>query len=202
MKDYGKLISVKRQSVSTPNNLVDNGQAVFGTFDKEFERMDLISLKNPVSRLYPNFLNKLRLTLWEATEVHLDNGVLLAVVCDMGIFGMTLNVFYDKRTKKVYSWSYNLASSKTTIAPNLINGSIAEAHTKNSSIQYINHFEVGKCALTGNSKSDKAGNLAYEFALERVSLPSIVSIPFGDNKPLYSQKDLFKVKGYVEFNGE
>lgn len=201
MKDYGKLISVKRQSVPTPKSLVDNGMAVFGTFDKEFEQMDLGSLKHPVSKMYPNFLNKLRLTLWEATEVHLDNGVLLAVVCDMGIFGMILNVFFDKKTKKVFSWTNNLPSSKTTIAPNLINGSVAEAYTKDSSIKYINHFEIGKCSLEGQSQSEKSGKIVYKFALERVSLPSIVSIPFGKNKPLYSQKDLFKVTGYLDING-
>lgn len=202
MGDYSKFISAKRKSASTPKSLVVNGKAIFGTFDKEFEKMELLDVKKPAGRLIPHFLNKYRLTLWEATEVHLDNGVLLAVVCDMGIFGMTLNVFYDKRTKKVYSWSTNLASSKTRIAPNLLNGSVAEAYTKNSFIKYVNNFEAGKCSLKGEAHSKDMGKIEFDFELKRVSRPSIVCIPLGPNKPLYSQKDLFRAKGYLIFNGD
>lgn len=203
MIQYEKFISEKRKSVPTPKSLVDeNGKALFGTFDKEFEKMELTDCVRPICALFPHFMNKSRLTLWEATEVHLDQGVLLAVCCDMAIFGMTLYVFYDKRTKKVSSWSTNLPSKKTTIAPNLLNGSVAEATTKNSHIKYVNHFEVGKASLKGNTHSEKAGTIEFEFDLERVSLPCVVSIPFGPNMPLYSQKDLFRAKGYLMLNGE
>jgi hypothetical protein len=201
--DYNQFISSKRHSVPTPKSIVDDkGQSLFGTFEKEFEELDLVHLNHPVSKLYPNFLNKMRLTLWEATEVNLDNGVLLAVCCDMALFGMVLNVFYDKRTHKVSSWTTNLPSKKTVIAKNLLGGSVAEATTKNSFIRYVNRFEEGKASLNGEAHSEKEGKLEYEFQLERVSLPCVVSIPFGPNKPLYSQKDLFSVKGHLTLNGE
>ena len=148
MGDYSKFIDEKRRAVPTPESMVDeNGICAFGTFDKEFEKMDLVKLKNPTS--LPNCFNRLKLTLWEATEVHLKNGVLLAVVCDMGIFGKTLNVFYDKRTKKVYCWDTNLKSKDTVIAPNLINGAVAEGKTPVSHVRYVNDFQDGKCHLKG-----------------------------------------------------
>ena len=40
-KDYAAFISPKRRSVSTPKDLVKNGKAVFGTFDKEFENFNI-----------------------------------------------------------------------------------------------------------------------------------------------------------------
>lgn len=200
---YEKFISEKRKSVPTPKSLIDeNGQVVFGTFDKEFEMMQLTKANHPVHALFPNFLNKSRLTLWEASEIHLEQGVLLSVVCDMTIFGMILYVFYDKRTKKVTSWSTNLPSKKTVIAPNLLNGSIAEAKTEEASVQYVNHFEQGKSSLKGHFNSKKAGSLEVQIDFERLSLPCVVSIPFGKNKPLYSQKDFFKITGYIVVNGE
>lgn len=120
-KRYGRILKIhdpKRRAVPTPKSMVDDkGMCVFGTFDKEFEEMDIVRLKKPTGA--PQCMNRLKLTLWEATEVHLKNGVLLAVVCDMGIFGKTLNVFYDKRTGKVYCWDTNLKSKDTIIAPNL-----------------------------------------------------------------------------------
>jgi len=201
MENYGKYISPKRQSLPTPKSLIENGKAVFGTFNKEFEIMELLDCKRPIGILFPGFLKKYRLTLWEAAEVHLDYGVLLSVVCDMGIFGMTLNVFYDKRKKKVYSWCTNLSSSDTIIAPNLLNGNISEAKTKYSAIKFLNNFQDGKCSFSG-AHVDKINKIEYDFDLERVSLPSIVSIPFGPNKPLYTQKDFFKAKGRLVLNDE
>lgn len=221
MGDYSKFIDEKRRAVPTPESMVDeNGICAFGTFDKEFEKMDLVKLKNPTS--LPNCFNRLKLTLWEATEVHLKNGVLLAVVCDMGIFGKTLNVFYDKRTKKVYCWDTNLKSKDTVIAPNLINGAVAEGKTPVSHVRYVNDFQDGKCHLKGQHtgkclitvpQKDKTivaaikenygeATIEYDFTLTRLSKPCVASIPFGKNRPLYSQKDFFKAEGRLVINGE
>ena len=53
--DYSKYISQKRRKQKTPNNLVDEkGKIIFGTFENEFENMDLLKAKGP-TRL-PNFL--------------------------------------------------------------------------------------------------------------------------------------------------
>ena len=64
MGEYSNFISEKRRSVPTPKDLVDeNGRVVFGTFDKEFETMELLKCKKPTKA--PNFLNRLKLTLWD-----------------------------------------------------------------------------------------------------------------------------------------
>lgn len=200
MGTYRKFISETRRAVSTPKSLVNaDGTCVFGTFDREFEDLDLVRAKKPTHA--PQAANRLKLTLWEAAEVHLKHGVLLAVVCDMGIFGKTLNIFYDKRTKKVYAWDTNLKSRDTIIAPNLIHGRVSEARTGVSHVLYINHFEKGQCRLKGYHQ-DKENSIKYHFSLTRISRPSVVSIPFGENRPLYSQKDFFKAEGSLTINGE
>lgn len=203
MSDYKRVIAPERRSVPTPKDMVKDGKCVFGTFDKEFETMDLLGIKNPTHA--PDFLKRLKLTLWEATEVHMEQGVLLAVVCDMGIFGMTLNVYYDKASKKVYSWTTQLKSKDTQIAPNLINGSEAKAETKDSHVHYVNNFQDGKCHLDGHH-TDGTNSIEYSFDLDRISKPCVVSIPFAPieerHRPLYSQKDFFKATGTLKFNGK
>lgn len=201
MGDYSRFISEKRRSVPTPESLVGpDGRCVFGTFDKEFKDMDLLRAKRPTGA--PDFLNSKKLTLWEACEVHLEQGLLLSVVCDMGIFGLNLNVFYDKRSQKVYQWQTNVASKEAVIAPNLLDGNMAEVLHKNGYIRYINDFQIGKCRLYGSHKNKKGDFIEYDFDLTRISKPSIVSIPFGENRPLYSQKDFLIPKGYLIINGE
>lgn len=223
MGEYSKYISETRRAVPTPKDLVDEkGKVVFGTFESEFETMELLRAKRPTKA--PDFLNKFKLTLWEATEVHLKNGVLLAVVCDMGIFGKQLNMFFDKRTKKVYCWDTQIKSKDTIIAPNLINGAIAEAKSEFGFVKYVNNFQdgradlcgkhIGKCLITVGREDKTAAKaikenygeatIEYDFKLTRLSKPCVVSIPFpySDNRTLYSQKDFFKAEGRLVINGE
>ncbi|MGP1587031.1 MAG: DUF2804 family protein [Treponemataceae bacterium] len=223
MEDYKKFINEVRRSVPTPKDLVDkNGKFVFGTFDQEFETMHLLKAKRPTKA--PTFLNKLKLTLWEATEIHLKNGVLLAVVCDMGFFGKTFNLFYDKRSRKVYCWDTNLKSRKTKIAPNLKDGKVSFAETPVSSVKCTNFlnegmakiegFHTGKCLVTKTSETKtivesikenyEQADIEYSFDLQRLSLPCVCSMPFphSKNRSVYSQKDFFKATGRLVINGE
>ncbi len=203
MNDYSRFIAPERRSVPTPRNMVENGKCVFGTFDKEFETMDLLHINNPTEA--PNFLNRFKYTAWEAIEVHLEEGVLLAACCDMGIFGQILNIFYDKRKKKVYSWGTKVPSKNATVAEHLLNGSVTSSAAKTLSFLCTNNFQDGKCALEGWMEGND-GRIEYNFQLDRISKPSVVSIPFADpavrHRPLYSQKDFFRCSGWLKFNGE
>jgi len=222
MGEYSKFIAPERRAVPTPKDMVKDGKAIFGTFDKEFETMDLLSIRNATA--LPRCFNRLKLTLWEASEVHLKDGVLLAVVCDMGIFGKTMNVFYDKRTHIVYCWDTNLDSKETIISDNLINGAVTEGETPVSHVKYVNNFQDGRAHLTGYHKGKclitkgredvtaveaikenyGKAEIEYEFEFIRLSKPCVVSIPFSTkyNRPLYSQKDFFRMEGKLVINGE
>lgn len=203
MNDYSRFIAPERRNVPTPSKMVENGKCVFGTFDREFESMDLLTIHNPTEA--PNFLNRLKYTAWEAVEVHLAEGVLLAACCDMGIFGQILNIFYDKRKKKVYSWAAKVPSKDAVVAGNLINGSESKTSGEHFSFSCINNFQEGKCSLKGWIEG-KDGRISYDFQLNRISKPSVVSIPFADpavrHRPLYSQKDFFQVSGAMKFGDE
>ena len=195
------VLSEKRKAVPTPDNVVDaNGNAYFGTFDKEFEHMDFLKVNRP-SKL-PNAFNKVKLTLWEAIELNLKDIIVLTAVCDMGVFGTGLTLVYDKKSKKVTKFQDMFPKSSAVISKTLLGGDTSESRGKNVVLKCVNHFENGQAFVTGHAKNEKGGtSVSYDVELNRVSLPSIVSIPFGANRPLYSQKDLFKLSGWVEFNG-
>ena len=98
--DFKSFISDKRQAVSTPDNVIDEfGNCHFGTFDKEFQKMDFLAVNRPTGLI--NFFNHHRITLWEAAEINFDKITLLTAVCNMGFFATALTVIYDKRTKRI-----------------------------------------------------------------------------------------------------
>lgn len=198
---FKEFLSEKREAVPTPDNIVDElGNCYFGTFDKEFSKMDFLKVNRPSS--LPNFFNKTRLTLWEATEINFDKVILLTAVCDMGLFGTALTVIYDKRTKKCTSWQEMLLPGKAVISDTIINSDETYSKGKKVKVRYVNNFQRGEATVSGYASDRKAGIIDYRVKLNRVSKPSIVNIPFDSNRPLYSQKDLFSVSGYLEFNGE
>ncbi len=199
--DFNKYLSERRKAVPTPDNIVDElGNCYFGTFDKEFPKMDFLKVNRPSA--LPNFLNKFRLTLWEATEINFDKVILLTAVCDMGVFGTALTVIYDKRTRKCTSWKETLPPMNAVISDTLINSSETYSKAKNVKVRYVNNFQRGEAIVSGYATDKKSGVIDYRVKLTRVSKPSIVNIPFDANRPLYTQKDLFSVEGYLEFNGE
>ena len=200
MGEYSKFISEVRRAVPTPKSMVrDDGICEFGTFDKEFREMDLVKLKKPTS--LPDCFNRFKLSLWEAVEVNMKDGILLSAVCDMGLFGKVLSIYYDKATHKLYRWEGMLKSKETFVAGNLLGGSITEGVIKKGYVKFVNTFEDGICDVEGKQEG-KEGTLEYSFRLTRISKPCVVSIPFGKNRPLYSQKDFFKAEGRLVINGE
>ena len=57
MGEYSKFIAKERRTVETPKSMVkEDRTCVFGTFNKEFEDMDILKLNHPTHA--PNFLNK------------------------------------------------------------------------------------------------------------------------------------------------
>lgn len=199
--NFSKHISEKRKSVPTPDNIIDEfGNCHFGTFDKEFPAMDFLKVNRPTP--LHNIFNYFRLTLWEATEINFDKVILLTAVCNMGTFGTALTVIYDKRTKKCTSWKETLSPDKAVISKTLVNSAETYSKAKKNRIRYVNNFQNGEAIVSGYAFDKKAGIVDYRVKLTRVSKPSVVNIPFDSNRPLYTQKDLFKVEGYLEFNGE
>ncbi len=200
--NFKEILSDKRIPVDTPENVIDkNGKAIFGTFKSEFEKMDFLKIKGQ-SPYVPDKFNRKRFTMWEAVEFNLKDAMLLTAVCDMGYFVMALTCFYDKKAKKVSYWKKILGHNSASVSYNLLNGDTTESVDKNLKIKIVNHFERGNAYIMGNAHDEKSGDIKYDFSLERASLPSVVCIPFGENKPLYTQKDIFKLSGYIEFNGK
>lgn len=120
-------------------------------------------------------------------------------------YGMVHNGAYlllRQKTKKLTYWKKTRGHKKISISYNLLDGDTSECVDENLKIKIINHFERGNAYIMGEAHDEKKGNIKYDITLDRVSLPSVVSIPFDENKPLYTQKDLFKATGYVEINGK
>lgn len=200
MPSYPDCISEKRIPVPTPEAIVEGGKAHFGTFTEPFRKLNLLDCDKPCGRLMPDCMKKSRLTEWEAVELNLKEGILVSAIYNTGPMGFSIFVWYDKRKKKIFSWRNVVPVKKAKVASQLIDDD-CYLKTDNSEYRITNDLLRGKAYAKGFTEG-KNGRFALDVALTRISPPSVVSIPFGENKPLYSEKDFLKAEGYVEVNGE
>ena len=200
-KEYPNYISPKRRPVATPEKIVIDGKAQFGTFDEPFETLNLLDCRKPCGALYPKCLNRKRLTEWEAFEINMDELSLVSAIYNTGSLGFSIMVIYDKAAHKIYSWKNFVSAKAAHVAPQLVNG-VSELKTKKSDYKIINDLKNGKARAVGYSENKKYGKFEIDMSVERVSPISNVCIPFGKNKPLYSEKDFFKAVGYITINGK
>ncbi|MGN0771027.1 MAG: DUF2804 family protein [Christensenellales bacterium] len=194
-------ISTIRKPVAPPEKLVDDtGKAIFGTFEKEIENINLIECHRPYGKRMTRPIQDFKLTEWEATEIVSDRYIVVSAIYSMGKVGFGIVVAFDRKTHDIDYWLKPATSRTLKVAPNLLD-TTSMLTTKAMNIVIKNQMNQGK-AFTRCSVRNKNGSCSYDVNLTRLSPPSVVSIPFGDNMPLYTQKDFFAAKGYIEKNGE
>ncbi|MGI5888355.1 MAG: DUF2804 family protein [Oscillospiraceae bacterium] len=194
--DYTSYIAPERRSRPTPESLVDEyGNAAFGTFSGEFREFNILKCKNPTS--LPDIFNRMRLTLWDAAEVHCRDGMMLCGICDMGSISVSVLLFYDYTTEELISYSDTAASRAVKIGPNLLDGSTSYSATKHGSMRFVTDLGNGKAILSGSMQDDK-GPMRYRLELKKLSPPSVVSMPMGPNRPVYTEKIFFSCTGSIQ----
>lgn len=199
MGTYSQYISPKRKAVKAPEALINNGKAAFGTFEGEIKKLNMLEARKAICA--PRFFNKYRLTKWEAFEAFFNEGILIVGFMKMGVHPFFDAVFYDKKENKVYSFFSGVSNSKSEVADNLLEGSRTGFEQKSAGLEFINDFQVGKFSLKGHSVNKKGDSISFAMGVVKHSSPSVVSIPFGANRPLYSEKNLMKINGWIEING-
>ncbi len=197
MNKYPDYISEARRPVATPDAIVENGKAHFGTFSTPFKKLNMLDCEQPCGLFFPHFLNKLRMTEWEAFEVNTDEMSLVSAVYNTGTLAFSIMMFFDKASGKCKSWKNFALPMKVKVADQLIDG-VSHLKTKHSEFTITNDLGNGKAFAKGWAENKKFGRFEIEMNVERLSPPSNVSIPFGKNKPLYSEKDFLKADGWVK----
>lgn len=200
---YPEGISELRRPIESPTSIVDSdGNVNFGTFLEPIENLNIIDAKCPINKVFTKFINSQRIKEWEAFEISFDEGFVVGAIYDVGIMYFNVIIFYDKRTNTVKSNQYIKFGTKKVVKDSLCS-TIADNQIKGFNICIKNDFKKGKCCVFANCpKSKKGVDMWVNCELNSIAQPSVAVMPLGDNRPLYSQKELFSVKGSIVIDGE
>jgi len=190
-------ISSKRVPVDSPEWVVNDGISCFGTFKTPLQHVNLNSCRKPCGKYMPDFLKPFRLKQWFAYLIDFNKGFILSAVYDTGPLRFNVISFFDKETRKAQSNMVFTLKKRDIFPETLIDSKIC-LQAGHFSQEIVNALENGKIDIKAFYPGDKK-HFSYRanVALESVSIPSIVVMPLGENKPLYIHKELFKATGQI-----
>ncbi len=194
---YPEFIAEKRRPICAPASIVKDGVVAFGTFKDPISDLNILDAKNPVRKHFPRWLNSVRIKEWEAFEISFDEGFVVGAIYDIGMMTFNVIIFFDKAGKKVESNQYIKPGPGKVVKDSLIDSVSSNTH-KGFSITFDNQFQDGKCHVMSScpAKKDKL-KMAVDCDLTSISQPSVAVMPLGDNRPLYSHKELFSATGSI-----
>ena len=195
---YPDYITESRRPQKAPDAIVKDGKSVFGAFDGPIKNLNIIDAKKPVSPLLPGFAKSLRIREWEAYEVCFDEGFICGAVYDMGIAVFNVLMFYDRAAKKVVA-NQIFGAPRKCVNDSLIN-STNKLKTGAFETSINNQFQNGKVFIKADysPKSNKKTPMAVDVVFTSCAEPSITVMPFGENRPVYTQKEYFRAEGKIK----
>jgi hypothetical protein len=195
--DFPKYISELRRPIQPPEYIVERGVSSFGTFSSPLKHINFIDCEKPCGKNLPDFLKPFRLKQWFAYLIDFDRGFILSAVYDTGPIRFNVVSFFNKKTRKAQS-NMVFTLKKKSIFPDSLLDSRIYLNAGNFTQDIQNNFENGQVKITAKCSGDKK-NFCYraEVRLKSISMPSVVVMPLGENRPLYIHKELFKASGKI-----
>ena len=198
---YPDYINESRRPQKAPDTIVTDGKSAFGAFDGPIKNLNIIDAKKPISPFFPGFAKNLRIREWEAYEICFDEGFVCGAIYDLGMAVSNVLMFYDRATKKVTA-NQTFSAPRKCVNNSLINST---NHLKTGAFETSinNQFQDGKVFIKADysPKSNKKIPMKVDAIFTSCAVPSITVMPFGENRPVYTQKEYFRAEGKIKIGG-
>lgn len=185
------------------DRLVYEGKVRFGLFDQPIGEVNLDEARAFAPWPVPKWLRGLRLKEWQAFQITHERFFIMIALFDAKLISLVQIKVYDRQTgtkhmleKKVLSGSFQ--------APRTLLDSVCEWRSGNEFMRFRNHLSAGKMevdfhiAATRSTPAVSASLVADGSS----TTPMVVSIPFAENRGMYSHKALLPVVGHVKVGEE
>lgn len=190
-----------RQIISSQKPIID-GEFQFGTTSPPFDEVNLLEAINSLGKFSPMWLKKFKLKEWQAFQVGNERFFILIAIYNAKFTGVAQFLIYDKQTKKQYFYKKQ-PSPKKLITPNKLKSSTANYISSNFEIK-VNYRENGEIEIKASSNNfknlpDFKANFSANIN-ERSA--QVVTIPFAQNRGMYSQKSALSCEGNLKIGNE
>jgi len=200
-----------REILSPIASPVKDGKPVFGTWNKAFEKADLLEIRKPFSYPSPRWLTACRIKEWQCFTVQDDSYLLEALFCNIKMYQMVQVLFYDKKNKNKFVFNKRRPFSGWTLPQSLAN-SYVDSNSSKFFFRIHNWLDADTIKLDINIEASErlfppltarknpplAVHLTYNVTQDLT--PMAVSLGFSERRSMYAFKTLAPVQGDVVFD--
>ena len=196
---------IARDLLQAPEGLVENGKFHFGTFGNQFRRVNPLDASSAFGGWLPRPLLNFRLKEWQAFQLGNERWFVMPVLYNAKVSALAQFIAYDRENKRKYIFEKILPSWKIKV-PSSIWDSCQSYRDGDCFIEMVSQLAKSKFYINVKVRGRKTWpDMEAHFELfheEGVVEPIVVSIPFGENKGMYSHKCLMPMQGSMAIGSE
>lgn len=183
--------------------LVDDGIVRFGRFSKPIREVNLDEADAWPGKPIPRWLRRLRLKEWQAFQITHPRFFIIVALFDAKLVSLVQMKLYDRKSGKKYQLEKQLLPGSFR-TPQTMTNSVCSWRRDDEWVRFENHLDAGFIAVDVRiAATDDSPAVSARLHADASSTdPMIVSIPFAQNRGMYSHKALLPVTGRLEIGNE
>lgn len=191
-----------RELEDSPTQLVHGGRVRFGTFAGPIADVNLIDAQ-PFTIPLPRPLRAFRLKEWQAFQFGNERYFLIVALFNAKTLALAQVKLYDRIAKRKHLFERKLPAWAFSAPRNLLDSDMGYVGG-GASLRFRNRLAQGRIEIDLDLPDDDGmpairGSVT---ALADGCEPQVVSIPFADNRGMYSHKGCLQLEGSLEIGGE
>jgi hypothetical protein len=189
----------------SPDAIVDKGAFALGRYGTPFRRANMLDVSHPFHFRVPRAIKNWRLKEWQAYQFGDRRWFFFASLYNAKICSIVLFIAYDRERKKRYMIRRLLPGSIFRFSESLTGSDVFYRGARNL-LESACDYDAGAMQLTvvrGSSDPERRFSGRFRFSCgPKVASPSVVCLPLGLNRAMYSTKILMPMEGEFSIGGE
>jgi hypothetical protein len=180
-----------------------DGKPIIGTWDKAFDKVDLMEIRKPFRNPLLNWVKYNRIKEWQCFSAHDENHLLEVLFCNYKHYKKVQLMLYDKKNKKKQIFRKLLPGSGWQLPQSLIN-STTDGFSSNFLFRIHNWLDADIVTLSINIQAIRRQpsltvHLEYNVNYLEVT-PMVVSLGFSEQRTMYAFKAHAPVHGEIIYD--
>ncbi|MDR2965351.1 MAG: DUF2804 domain-containing protein [Treponema sp.] len=176
---------------------IEDGNPLIGTWDRAFDKVDLLEIRKPFSLPLPRWAINTRIKEWQSFSARNDNIMLEALFCDLKLYRMAQVLVYDTQSGEKHLYRKIKPGTGWTLSQSLANTSI-DSHSYNFYFRIHSWLEANTVILDINiaasrRKPSLTAHLAYNVNNQNTT-PLAVSLGIAERRTMYAYKTFSPVQ--------
>jgi len=193
-----------REILAPKASPIEDGNPLIGTWDRAFEKVDLLEIRKPYRYPLPRWARDYRIKEWQCYSIQDEHFLLEAIFCNLKLYRIAQVLLYDKQKKEKFIFR-KIRPGSRHLSASLANASL-DSHSSGFYFRIHSWLDADTVKLDINIEATRRRpsltvHLAYNISSQDVT-PMAVSLGITERRTMYAYKALSPVQGDIVFEGK